>query len=88
MYDAYLDEHNQQQKEKEKKEKKEKAALAPQKKDEPKKSDSAPVKSVVQPSQGSSAKILERMTNQNTYDEVIQGTYKLLFLVKINTFLS
>jgi outer membrane biosynthesis protein TonB len=68
-----LEEHNQQSKEKEKKEKKEKSTLAPQKKEEVKKVEAAPSKSAAQPTQESSAKILERMTNQNTYDEVIQG---------------
>jgi dynein intermediate chain 1, axonemal len=85
IYDAYLEEHSEQEKEKREKREKEKntaAPLGPQKKEEPPKKDSAVVaKSVVaQPTQGLAAKILERMSNQNTYDEVIHGLNKVNFI--------
>ncbi|CAB3381334.1 Hypothetical predicted protein [Cloeon dipterum] len=71
IYDAYMEEHaEQQEKEKEKKEK-EKATLAPQKKEETKKVEVVQVKNASCAPEGA-AKILERMTNQNTYDEIIQ----------------
>lgn len=78
IYDAYLEEHTEQEKEKREKREKEKstaAPLGPQKKEEPPKKDSAVVAktAVAQPTQGLAAKILERMSNQNTYDEVIHG---------------
>ncbi|XP_059489898.1 dynein intermediate chain 2, ciliary [Neocloeon triangulifer] len=74
IYDAYMEDHEQQEmKEKEKKEKeKEKATLAPQKKEqEAKKQEGVQEKSKFT-SPEKAAKILERMSNQNTYDEIIQ----------------
>lgn len=75
IYDAYKEDYEQQQREKEKKEKKEKAAAGVlPKKDEnvKRKPETTAIENTVS-RQILASKILERMANQNTYDEITQG---------------